>query len=317
MSKEIFRRVLKIREFMLLVIILIISIFFSLTSPYFATFSNWEAIAYGMMSDCIIAVGMTIVIVGGGFDLSVGAVLALCGILVAKMLNANFSMITSILVGGILLGGGIGLFNGVMVARLKINPFVVTLGMMSVARGIGFAITQGRPVVGLPPEFGFLGQGKVLGFPFAILLMILVVVIGDLLMRKSLLLRRVYYVGGNEEAARFSGLNVERIRIMTYVITGVLAGLSGVLITSRMFSATATAGMSTELRAIAAVVIGGGVLAGGKGTIFGAFLGTLLLGIITDALVLYNVSVYWQQVASGIILISVVTIDVLSRRGQE
>ena len=314
---ELIRKAFRIREFVLLMVILVLSIIFSFTSPYFFTLGNWEAISFGMLSDCIIAVGMAIVIVGGGFDLSVGATLALCGIIVAKLLNADMPIWLAISLGGILLGAGIGLFNGLLITKAKINPFVVTLGMMSIGRGTGLAITQGRPLAGLPEAFDFIGQGSVFGFPFAIALMIVIVVVGDYLMRQTRWLRQVYYVGGNEEAARFSGINVDRVRTTSYVLIGVLAGAAGVVTTSRMSSIMATAGLGTELRAIAAVVIGGGSLSGGKGSVFGAFLGTLLLGIITDILILYRVSVYYQQVVSGAILISVVAIDTLSRMRKE
>lgn len=315
---ELIRRLIKVREFVLVVIIVVLCIVFSLTSPYFLTRGNWEAIAFGMISDCIIAVGMVVVIVGGGFDLSVGATLALCGITVAKLLNAGTPIWLAILLGGILLGAGIGLINGLLITKVRINPFIVTMGLMSIGRGTGLAITQGRPLAGLPKTFDFIGQGYVWGFPFAIVLMLIIVIIGDVLMRQTRWLRQVYYTGGNEEAARFSGINVDRVRTATYILTGVLAGLAGVIITSRMSSIMATAGLSTELRVIAAVVIGGGSLAGGKGTVFGAFLGTLLLGIITDVLILYRVSVYYQQVVSGFILIAVVAIDMLlSRRRKE
>jgi len=310
---EFIRKAIRIREFVLLMVILVLSVFFTFTSPYFLTLANWEAIAFGMLSDCIIAVGMVVVIVGGGFDLSVGATLALCGIIVAKLLNADIPIWLAISIGGILLGAGIGLFNGFLITKARINPFVVTLGMMSIGRGTGLAITQGRPLAGLPDAFDFIGQGYIFGFPFAIALMIVIVVVGDYLMRQTRWLRQVYYVGGNEEAARFSGINVDRVRTASYVLIGILAGVAGVVTTSRMSSIMATAGLGTELRAIAAVVIGGGSLSGGKGSVFGAFLGTLLLGIITDILILYRVSVYYQQVVSGAILILVVAIDTLSR----
>ena len=314
---ELLRKILKFREFILVLVIVVLCVIFSLTSPYFFTRGNWEAIAFGMISDCIVAVGMVVVIVGGGFDLSVGATLALCGIVVAKLLNAGTPIWAAILIGGLGLGAGIGAFNGLLITKVKINPFIVTLGMMSIGRGTGLAITQGRPLAGLPKAFDFIGQGYVFGFPFAIILMIVIVIIGDILMRQTRWLRQVYYAGGNEEAARFSGINVDRVRTATYMLTGLLAGLAGVITTSRMSSIMATAGLSTELRAIAAVVIGGGSLSGGKGTVLGAFLGTLLLAIITDVLILYRVSVYYQQVVSGVILISVVAIDMLSRGGKE
>jgi ribose transport system permease protein len=310
---EFIRKAIRIREFVLLMVILVLSVFFSFTSPYFLTLGKWEAIAFGMLSDCIIAVGMVVVIVGGGFDLSVGATLALCGIIVAKLLNAGIPIWLAISIGGILLGAGIGLFNGFLITKARINPFVVTLGMMSIGRGTGLAITQGRPLAGLPEAFDFIGQGYIFGFPFAIALLIVIIVVGDYLMRQTRWLRQVYYVGGNEEAARFSGINVDRVRTASYVLIGILAGVAGVVTTSRMSSIMATAGLGTELRAIAAVVIGGGSLSGGKGSVFGAFLGTLLLGIITDILILYRVSVYYQQVVSGAILILVVAIDTLSR----
>ena len=218
------------------------------------------------------------------------------------------------IIGALLLGGMIGVFNGILITRVKINPFIATLGTMSMVRGLALAMSQGRPVSGLPNAFSFLGEGRVFGFPFAILVLVLLVIIADQVARRTKAARLFYYVGGNEEAAKLSGIKTKQVRLAAFVLVGILAALAGVIWASRMMSMMPTAGNGLELKAIAACVVGGASLAGGEGTIIGAFLGTILIAFIDDILILMNVSSYWQLFSAGAILVAVVTLDILIRK---
>jgi ribose transport system permease protein len=187
---------------------------------------------------------------------------------------------------------------------------------MSVARGIAYVITEGAPVsiVGLSPSFTFLGQGSFLGIPMLVVILAVIVIIGDILLRKAVAFRQIYYVGSNEKAARLSGIHVNKVKLWVYMICALLAGIAGVLTLARFSVATPTAGTGMELRAIAACVIGGASLTGGEGTIFGSLLGVVLVGLMNNALVLLNVSVYWQSLVTGLVLIVAVLIDVWANK---
>jgi ribose transport system permease protein len=304
------------RPLMILSINILLFIIFSSMNEYFFTVQNMEAVGYGALSVGIVSVGMMVVMIGGGFDLSVGSTLALTGVVAAKLLEAGYPIYASIAL-TLILGAAVGCFNGVMITIVGINPFITTLGSMSMVRGLALAITQGRPVYGLPAEFAFLGAGRLGGLPVAILIWFALVLVAGQFMRRTQWGRLFYYVGGNEEAAKLSGISITKVRIASYILTGTLAALAGVLLASRMMAMMATAGNMLELKAIAACIIGGAALSGGEGTIIGALLGTLLVGFIDDILILSNVSSYWQQFSSGAILVTVVTLDIVVRRLRE
>lgn len=282
-------------------------------NEYFFTVPNMEAIGYGMVSVGIVSMGMMIVMITGAFDLSVGSTLALTGVVASKLMEFGVPIVLSVLI-ALMLGAFIGYINGLLITQVGINPFIATLGTMSMVRGLALAITQGIPVYGLPKSFAWLGEGRVFGFPFAILLMIVLVVVFDQFMRRTVVGRLFYYTGGNKEAAKLSGINTNRVQMAAFVVVGVLAALAGVILASRMMSMMATSGMGLELKAIAACIIGGAALSGGDGTIIGAFLGTILVGFIDDILILSGVSSYWQQFSSGAILVAVVSLDMAVRR---
>ncbi len=302
----------KSRPLMVFLITIVLFVFFSFISVHFASVTNMEAIGYGILSVGIVAIGMMVVMISGGFDLSVGSTLAFTGVIACKLLEGHLPIWTAIVI-ALLLGAIIGYANGALITVVGINPFIATLGTMSMVRGLALAITQGMPVYGLPQPFAYLGEGRIFGFPFAILLMLFLILLVDQFMRRTRWGRLFYYVGGNPEAAKLSGISNVRVRIAGYMLTGTLAAVAGVMLSSRMMSMMATSGAGLELKAIAACIIGGAALSGGEGTIVGAFLGALLVGFIDDILILSNVSSYWQQFSSGAILVAVVTLDILIR----
>lgn len=308
--------VFKSRPLIVFLINLVIVIVFSFMNKYFLTVPNFKAIGFGMLSVGIISMGMMIVMVTGAFDLSVGSTLALTGVIVAKLMEFGVPIVLSILI-ALTLGSFIGFFNGFLITEIGINPFIATLGTMSMVRGLALAITQGMPVYGLPKSFGWLGEGSILGFPFALLLMLILVVVFDQLLRRTVVGRLFYYTGGNEEAARLSGINTKRVRMASFIVVGFLAAFAGIILASRMMSMAATSGTGIELKAIAACIIGGAALGGGEGTIIGAFLGTLLVAFIDNILILSGVSAYWQLFSAGAILVAVVSLDLVYRRFQK
>ncbi len=308
------KRVLRMREFILLLIVFAQFVILSVISPYFLTEENIIAVLFGCSLDAIIAVGMTFVIACGEFDMSVGATLALTGVIVAKMELAGIPTAITIIIGGLMLGILIGFINGVIITKIGINSFITTLGIQGIVRGIALIITQGYPIAKLPDDFTIIGQGYVGNIPYTFFIMFFIIIIGEFLLRKVRYFRQTYYIGGNITAAKYSGINADRVKIVMFMIIGMLSGIAGTLQTARLGSAMSTAGQSAELRAISAVVIGGAALAGGEGTVLGTFLGVILLAFVVNALVLLNVSIYWQSVVSGFVLLVAVAIDILAKR---
>jgi len=208
----------------------------------------------------------------------------------------------------------VGLANGLLVSKMLINPFIVTLGMTITVRGLTLVLASGKAVLNLPDSFTVVGQGRLFGVQFPIYIMLVLVVVFDLLMRNSRFFRQMYYIGGNEKAARLSGINVDWVKIFNYCLVAVLAGVAGIMITGRFGSSSLTVGSGVELRVITATIIGGASLSGGEGSVFGAFLGALFMGVLANALNLIGVDVYWQNFVTGLILIIAVVVDVLNER---
>jgi ribose transport system permease protein len=271
------------------------------------------AVMLGLSLEAIIAVAMVHLMVTGGFDMSVGSIVAFTGACTALMLRGGVPVVFAVLL-GMVLGAAIGLFNGLIVAKIGINPFVTTLSSLSLYRGLTLIVTRGQNVTGLPAAFKAIGQAKLWGIQTPIIISVVLLIIGDILLRNSRFFRQSYYIGGNEHAARLSGIAVDKIKILAYVLTGLFAAISGIVMTARLGSASVTAGTGLELRVITAVIIGGASLAGGEGTILGAFLGTLLMGLISNALTLTGVDVYWQTFVTGATLLTAVLIDTLSKK---
>ena len=310
---SIVRAVLRTRELTLLLVILVIIVVMTQLTPFFFTMANFRAMTIGLAPTAIIVVGMTVLLVAGGFDLSVGAVLALSGTIVA-LLMVNGVPPPAAVIATLLLGAAIGLGNGLVVTKLGVNPLVATLGAMSVARGLALVLTEGFSISNLPRGFGYIGSEDFLNIPYIVLITVVIAIVGDLALRNTRYLRQVYYIGGNERAARLSGIAVDRVRISAYALTSVLAALAGILLASRLMAGTPTAGMALELQVLAAAVIGGATLGGGEGAVLGSFLGVIFVALINNAMTMLAVSVYWQMVVTGVLLILAVTIDMLVRR---
>jgi ribose transport system permease protein len=310
------KKIFKIREFVILLAVILTALAFYVAQPgegnRFLSLSNLEAVLMGMSLDGLIAIGMTLVIITGGFDLSVGSTFAFGGLIVGVLLQDGVSTPVAVLA-ALLAGAAVGLFNGFFITRVKVNPFVTTLGSMTIVRGIVLLATQGNSITGFPDGFLLIGQGKLFGVFLPIIIMLIFLAISDFLLRKSRFLRKTYYIGGNEEAARLSGIEVDNVKVWMYVITGILSALAGVVATAKTGATSPIAGSGAELRIIAAVVVGGASLSGGRGTIFGTFLGLMLTSIITNGLGFLRISFYAEGIVSGTILIVAVMLDQLTR----
>ena len=312
LPRRILQAFVVIRELTLIVLIAAIIIVMSNVNPYFLSFSNFRAVAVGMAPTAIIVIGMAILLASGGFDLSVGSVMALSSTVVAMLLLTGMPIPLAV-VCGLVLGGVVGVVNGVLVTGLGINPLIATLGTMSIARGIALVLTEGFSVSSLPAGFAWIGKTDIGGFPLIVLLTLLLVILFDLAVRHTRFFRQVYFIGANEKAAMLSGIHVTRVRIILYALTGVLAALAGVLLASRLMSGTPTAGNGIELQVLAAAVIGGASLRGGEGTILGAFLGVVFVALINNTMTMQAVSIYWQMIVIGGVLVSAVALDMLIR----
>jgi ribose transport system permease protein len=310
-------RILEVRELMLFLIILTGGIIMSAVTPIFLSVANFKAILLGLSVEAIIAAGMTILLVSGGLDMSVGSTMALSGVISCMAIKAGIPVFFSVLA-GILSGSLVGLINGFIIAHWMINPFIVTLGMLSIVRGLVLILAGGVTIINLPESFTILGQGKIFGLQFPIILMFFIIIVGDLLLRRSRFFRQNYYIGGNEKAAVLTGIKVRQVKMFNYFLTATLAGIAGVLMAARLASASVNIGVGLELKVITASVIGGGSLSGGEGSIAGAFLGALLMGTLINSLNILGIDVYWQNVITGMILIGAVILDnVMKRRREE
>lgn len=307
-------RLLVSREMAMVALILITSIILTLTTTRFLVGPNLIAIARAFSMEALVVVGMSMLLIGGFFDLSVGSVMALAGVVTAMLIVRAHVPIPLAILGGLAVGGATGAINGFVVTRIKVNALIATLGMMSVARGIALGVTEGRSQINLPKEFNILGQGDLWNMPLIVLYMLVIVLVSDILMRRGRALRQLYYVGGSEKAARLSGINVDMVVFLTFVASGLLAALAGVITTARLTSGVPTAFTGVELRIIAACVIGGCSLAGGEGTVLGAVLGLIFMAIVSNAMTLFGVSIYWEGVVTGTILVIAVSLDMISRR---
>lgn len=306
-------------RFQSLIALFLLCLALSMLSDKFLTFSNlWNVMRQVSVNICI-SVGMTLIVLTAGIDLSVGSVLALCGAITAGLLKngiqipsenlyVGFTVLGAILAGG-LTGSALGAFNGWTITRFNVPPFVATLAMLTVARGLTMLWTGGFPISGLGDTFLFIGTGWFLGIPVPVWISIVVVALAVFLTDKTRIGRYIYAIGGNESASRLSGINVDKVKIIVYTIAGALAAVGGIMVTSRLDSAQPNAGISYELDSIAAVVIGGTSLSGGRGSILGTVQGAIIIGVLNNGLVLLNVSPFWQQVVKGLVILLAVIID--------
>ena len=304
------KRILQIREGMLILILVALFIGMSFASEHFLTWSNMRAVLLSFSTEGIVVVGMTILIIVGGIDLSVGAAMCLAMVVAGKLFLIGMNPWLASLV-GIGTTSVAGFAMGLFVTRIGLSFFITSLAFFGLLRGICFIITEGTPLslFTLPPEFKFIGQGSVFGIPTVILIFLVVIFIGDLLLRNATMFRKVIYVGSNENAAKYSGINVKSVRLWTAVLCSSLAGFAGIVFMSRLGVATPTFGIGSELNIIAAAVIGGASLTGGKGSVLGAILGIALLSLVTSSMILLDISIFWQETIRALILLVAVSID--------
>jgi len=307
-------RLVRVREMAMVVLILISCVIMSILSPHFLSITNFLSISRGFSMEGMVTIGMALLLITGAFDLSVGAVMALSGIVTAFLIvTARLPYFVAVL-GGLGVGLTVGAINGLLVTRIKVNPLIATLGMMTITRGMALGLTEGSPVVNVPSDFAWLGQGNVGRIPVPFIILCVMVLVTDILLRKGRTLRQLYYVGGNQKAALLSGIPVNRIILFTFMGSGLAAALGGIITMARLTSGIPTAYAGVELRVIAACVIGGASLSGGEGTIIGALLGLVFMALVSNAMTMLGVSIYWEGVVTGAILILAVSLDMLSRR---
>ncbi len=285
----------------------------TILTPHFLTVSNLLNVLEQTSINAIVAVGMTFVIVSGGIDLSVGSIVALAGVALAGALQQGWPVAAAVpLALGV--GAACGLVNGLLVTAGRLPPFIATLGMMSVARGLALMLAEGRPISGFDEGFRAVATGRLAMVPASVLVMLGTYAVAHLVLARTVFGRHVYAIGGNEEASRLSGVPVRRDKTAVYAVSGACAGLASVVLTARLNSAQPTAGVMYELDAIAATVIGGTSLLGGQGTLGGALVGALIMGVLRNGLNLLNVSAFFQQVVIGVVIIAAVLVDTALKR---
>lgn len=304
------------REMMLLGVVALMFVVMCFASPYFLSGGNLLAVLLSLSMEAIMVVGMVSLMVSGGFDMSVGSIVALSGGIAALLMKSGLPVWLSS-IGGLCVGALVGMFNGFAIAKLGITPFVTTLASQSMCRGLVLVFLNGKNISGLPDSFTWIGQAKLGPVQMPVIYMLILVVIGDFLLRRSRFFRQNYYIGGNFKAAKLSGIHAEKMQIVNYVIMGLLAAFAGLILTARLGSASTTAGIGLELKVITAVIIGGASMSGGEGTVVGAFLGCILMALISNAMTLLDVSVYWQTFVTGFTLMAAVLIDRAGKIKQE
>jgi erythritol transport system permease protein len=324
---QVFNLLLELRAFIALIVLIAV---FSILSDAYLTWDNLVTMTRHVAINAILAIGMLMVILTGGIDLSVGSIVGLAGIVAGVLLEGLtlggttlFPPVWAVVVIVLAVGAGVGAVNGTLVTRFGVAPFIATLGMLYVARGVALLISDGEtyPNLGGSPElgntgFGWIGSGEIVGIPVSIWLMVLFAAVATFLTRKAPFGRWVYAVGGNERAAELAGVRVNKVKRRVYMISGVCAAMAGLIIASELTSAAPQAGETFELNAIAAVVIGGTSLMGGRGTVRGALIGAFVIGFLADGLVILGVSTFWQIVIKGAVIILAVILDQSQQRIQ-
>ncbi|ATW44115.1 ABC transporter permease [Glaesserella parasuis] len=318
--KDLLRKMAALAGLILLVI------FFSVTNDYFFTSNNIMTVGLQTSTIALIGIGATCVILTGGIDLSTGSVVALSGVAAAMIVNAGVPVPIGMVL-GILVGGACGLTNGILVTQMKLPPFIATLGMMMVARGLALYVTNAAPVSGMPESFAVLGNGALFkivevgpnglpkvvftGIPYPVIIMIFITVLFTFALTKLKVGRYIYAIGSNEEAARLSGIKTNIVKIYAYVASGLLSGLTGVILASRLVTAQPNGGVTYELDAIASAVVGGTSLMGGVGTIPGTLIGSFIIGVLRNGLNMNGVSSFVQMIVIGLVIIVAVSLDQL------
>lgn len=304
----------------IIVAFLVLCVFLSVfpkTSGSFFTRQNIFNVLRQISTNLFLACGMTMVIILGGIDLSVGSIIALSGCISAGCVARYNLPLPIALLMGLLVGLLVGMFNGAVISKTTIPAFIVTLATMNIAKGLAYVYTGGSPVRVVTKEWQFLGVGYVGIFPTPVVILVIVLIITAIIMNKTKMGRHMYAVGGNQQAAEFSGIKVEKVKFFVHAFSGLMAGLAGIVLASRMYSGQPTAGDGAEMDAIAAVVVGGTSMAGGSGKIGGTIIGGLIIGVLNNGLNLLNVNSFWQYVVKGVVILLAVFLDYFRNKGKK
>lgn len=307
-----------LQQFAMLIALVVLMAITAMLSPNFLTVSNLLNVARQVALTAILGAGMTVVILSGGIDLSVGGVIALGSALIAITLIATDGNILLATLVGIATGACVGFGNGLIIAKVRIQPFIVTLATMVITRGLLLILTDARPISLLAHKpFAFWGQGYIGPIPVPIILMLIIFVFTDILLRRTRFGRYCYAMGDNEVATRIAGINVDRYKILIYVFNGVLVGITSVVFTSRLLSGIPTLGVGFELTAITMVILGGTSFAGRQGNVWGTLIGAMVLGVLSNAMNLLNISAFYQDLSTGVVILLAVIIDRVLRHERE
>ena len=307
---------LEVRELNVLTALLVVVALISFSTPYFLTTDNLMGVFRSFSLIAIMSIGMVMVIITGGIDLSVGSVMGLSSLVTALGFQSGLPTLIC-LIGGLATGLLFGVFNGLLITAIRLPPFIATLGSLSIGRGLMYIITHGVPLTpDTPDAFAEIGQGYVGLVPVPVVIMLAMTIVFSTLMRKTRFGRHVYATGGNEQAARLSGVKTARVKLLVYMLSGLIAGLAGIISFSRYLSAEPASGFGAELDVIAAAAIGGASLSGGVGSVEGAIIGAALAGIIANGVVLMNINTYAQQAITGAVILIAVSLDVWRSRGR-
>jgi ribose/xylose/arabinose/galactoside ABC-type transport system permease subunit len=298
----------------LIITLILVMVIASIASPYFLSVRNFLNIGQAISIRGIIAIGLTIVLITGGLDLSIAAVAAVAGMTAAALINADVPSGLAAII-ALTAAGFLGAVNGTIIVKFRINPIIATLGTLLLFRGLAYVVSGGNNIVIGVNTWSFLGRGFFLGIPVSLIIFLILLILAYLFLRFTIIGNYIYAIGGNSEACRNSGIKVDQLRFGVYIFTAMLSGIAGLILMSQAGTATPVALSGAELDIIAAVLLGGIALSGGRGSLVGTFLGSLLIGVINNALILTQVQIYWQMVARGILLIIAVTLDSFRRGG--
>ncbi len=305
------KKIIKSQIIGIVIILLVMCLALMISTEQFLVEDNIFSVLRQISFIAILAIGECLVIITGGIDLSVGSVFAMSSVVGAmSMAQWGVSVFMGIII-GLVVGAVFGLANGLFITKLRLPPFIATLGTLSIARGLAYGVTGGYPISSLPPAFKYIGQGYIGPVPFPVVLLVFFAIVFTIFLKKTVLGRRIYAIGGNEESARVSGIKVQNIKLIVYILSGVMASVAGMATAGRLGVAQSTAGQGYELDAIAAVIIGGASVTGGIGTVVGAIIGAAIMGVLKNGLVLLSVSAYWQQAIIGLVIILAVSMDQL------
>lgn len=301
-----------LKQFSTIILLVVMILFFSVFTDSFLAVRNAINILRQVAVLSILSVGMTYVIISGGMDLTVGSMLGLTGVICAKLLaGAGMNPVLAILI-TLALATAFGTITGFLIVSLKVPAIVITLGMMTVARGLAFIISGGLPIYDIPEGVVYLGQGYIGIIPLPVIVMLVIILAANFVLNHSYIGRYIYAIGGNEEAARLAGVAVDKVKVGLYAVSGFLAGIAGVILMARVSSGAPASGTGMEMDVVTAVVIGGVSINGGKGKISGAFIGALIIGVLGNGLTIMNIGEYYQQVVKGVVLILAVAFDTFS-----